>query len=145
VFVLTLEMMALNKSYDAIVHDVEDARFVEHFQHVFVFRTGLEPQQRHAFSSVANHEFHDGLLGSVRREEEHHNFGLEPLLDGRTNGSTEDGAASIAGMNRHQTPPLSIKVVNGSMGWFLGIQSGPENVDGGGPTHRTNNSRVGIP
>ena len=145
VFVLTLEMMPLNKSYDAIVHDVEDARFVEHFKHVLVFRTGLEPQQRHAFLSMANHEFHHGLLGSVRRKEKHHDFGLEALLDGRTNGSAEDGAACVARMDRHQAPSLPVQIVNGSMGWFLGIQSSSENVDGGGPANRTNNGWVCIP
>ena len=36
-FVVTFEMMPLNKPHDAIVNDVEDARFVEHFQHIFVF------------------------------------------------------------------------------------------------------------
>ena len=94
---------------------------------------------------MANHEFHDRLLGSFRREEKHHDLGLQTLFNGGANGSAEDGPACIARMNRHQAPPLPVKVVNGSMSWFLGIQSSPENVDGSGAANRTNNGRVGIP
>ena len=47
VVVLADKVVALNKAHDAVVHDVEDARFVEHLEDVLMFRTGLEPEQRH--------------------------------------------------------------------------------------------------
>lgn len=144
-FVLTLEMMTLNKPHNAIVNDVEDARFIEHFQYVFMFRAGLEPQQWHSFSSVADHEFHDCLFCPFRCEEEHHDFRLETFLNDGANGSTEDGSACITWMDWHQTPPFPVKVVNGLMGWFLGVESSSKDVDGIGFTNRTNDGGVGIP
>ena len=103
VVVLALEMVALNKSHDAIVHDVEDARFVEHFQHVFVFRTGWNHSNGMPSCPWRTMSFPDGLFGSFRRKEKHHDFGLEALLDGGANGAAEDGPASIPRMNREPT------------------------------------------
>ena len=143
-FVFTFEVVALHEPNDAVVNDVENARFVEHFQHVFVFRAGLEPQQRHAVSAVANHELHDRLLCSFWCEEEHDHLGREAFFDGRANGATENSTACIAWVNRHQSPTLPVEIVNGAVGRFFGVQAGPENVDGSGLADRSDDGGVGV-
>ena len=91
----------------------------------------MEPQQRHAVNSVPDHQFLDRLLGPFGGEKEHDYLGLESWLNAGANRATQNGSARISGMNRHQTPTLAVKVVNGTMGWFLRVQSRSEDVNGG--------------
>ena len=115
------KVVALNKAHDAVVHDVEDARFVEHLEDVLMFRAGLEPEQRHGFHSVSNREFPHGLFGSFWGEKEHHDFRHDAVLQRRTNRSAQNGSAGVPWVHGNQAPTLAVEVVNGPVRWLFGV------------------------
>ncbi len=139
------EVVAEDETHDAIVNNVEDARFVKHLQHVFVLGTGLEPKERHFARLAAEDQFPHGRFRTLGSEEKHHHFRQHPTFQRWSNGVAENAPAGVQRMDGNQAPPPSIEVMEGLMRGTIRFHTSAQNMDALRFANRLENGGVGIP
>ena len=90
--------MALDEPNDAVVDDVDHACIVEHFEHILVLGSWLEPEQGKRPSLITHDQFHHCPFRPFGRKEEHHHFGDGSCLNPLANRASGNTSSSISGM-----------------------------------------------
>ena len=126
---LSSKVMTLRVAHDAIIHNVEDSRLVQHLEDLFVLGARLKPEQRHGTRFNIHDEFQHRLFCSLGSEEKDHHFGADAVFNGCPYWPSLHGSSGVVWVNGHESPTLPVQVVNRLMGGPFCFQTGTENVD----------------
>ena len=128
---LSSQVMTLRVAHDAIIHNVEDSRLVQHLEDLFVLGARLKPEQRHGTRFNIHDEFQHRLFCSLGSEEKDHHFRADAVFNGRSYRPSLHGSSCVVWVNGHESPTLTVQIVNRLMGGSFLFQTGTENVNRG--------------